>query len=84
MSPMISTPAARARSAIGWRLSGTPGAESQLIAEAVALRQLMRSRNLFNLDEFLGLAASDPRSYRAFMQQHLFDHCQTGPPGIDG
>jgi glucosamine-6-phosphate deaminase len=28
----------------------------------------------FNLDEFLGLAADDPRSYRAFMQRHLFDH----------
>lgn len=45
------------------------------------LTTLCRSRQLdfsrattFNLDEFLGLAASDPRSYRAFMQQHLFDH----------
>jgi glucosamine-6-phosphate deaminase len=28
----------------------------------------------FNLDEFLGVAADDPRSYRAFMQRHLFDH----------
>lgn len=28
----------------------------------------------FNLDEFLGLDAGDPRSYRAFMQRHLFDH----------
>ena len=28
----------------------------------------------FNLDEFLGLSGADPRSYRAFMQQHLFDH----------
>jgi glucosamine-6-phosphate deaminase len=27
----------------------------------------------FNLDEFRGLSASDPRSYRAFMQRHLFD-----------
>jgi glucosamine-6-phosphate deaminase len=27
----------------------------------------------FNLDEFLGLASEDPRSYRAFMQRHLFD-----------
>ena len=27
----------------------------------------------FNLDEFLGVAPSDPRSYRAFMQHHLFD-----------
>ena len=28
----------------------------------------------FNLDEFLGLAPDDPRSYRRFMQRHLFDH----------
>jgi len=28
----------------------------------------------FNLDEFLGLPGSDPHSYRAFMQRHLFDH----------
>src|SRR5260221_4133350 len=28
----------------------------------------------FNLDEFLGVPARDPRSYRAFMQRHLFDH----------
>jgi glucosamine-6-phosphate deaminase len=28
----------------------------------------------FNLDEFLGVARSDPRSYRAFMQRHFFDH----------
>lgn len=26
----------------------------------------------FNLDEFLGVAAGDPGSYRTFMQQHLF------------
>lgn len=28
----------------------------------------------FNLDEFLGVDGDDPRSYRAFMQRHLFDH----------
>lgn len=28
----------------------------------------------FNLDEFLGLAPDDPRSYRSFMQRRLFDH----------
>ncbi len=28
----------------------------------------------FNLDEFLGIAPSDPRSYRTFMARHLFDH----------
>jgi glucosamine-6-phosphate deaminase len=28
----------------------------------------------FNLDEFVGVAAPDPGSYRAFMNRHLFDH----------
>jgi glucosamine-6-phosphate deaminase len=28
----------------------------------------------FNLDEFLGVAATHPGSYRSFMQRHLFDH----------
>ena len=27
----------------------------------------------FNLDEFLGIDAQDPRSYHAFMRRHLFD-----------
>jgi len=33
----------------------------------------------FNLDEFLGVGARDPRSYRAFMQRHLFDHVNIKP-----
>ena len=28
----------------------------------------------FNLDEYFPLPASNPRSYRSFMQAHLFDH----------
>lgn len=28
----------------------------------------------FNLDEYVGLGADHPESYRYFMQQHLFDH----------
>ena len=33
----------------------------------------------FNLDEFLGLSAEDPRSYHAFMRRHLFDHVNLSP-----
>src|SRR5439155_27015001 len=36
----------------------------------------------FNLDEFLGLEARDPRSYHAFMQRHLFDHVNLSPRRI--
>jgi glucosamine-6-phosphate deaminase len=28
----------------------------------------------FNLDEFAGIGGTDPRSYRAFMREHLFRH----------
>lgn len=33
----------------------------------------------FNLDEFAGLAPSDARSYRAFLQRHFFDHVNVSP-----
>jgi len=36
----------------------------------------------FNLDEFLGLAPSDPRSYRTFMARHLFDAVNLAPRRI--
>jgi glucosamine-6-phosphate deaminase len=51
-----------------------------------ALVALSRSRAIdfshvttFNLDEFLGLSADDPRSYHAFMRRHLFDHVNLSP-----
>jgi len=36
----------------------------------------------FNLDEFLGIDGRDPRSYRAFMQRHFFDHVNLAPRRI--
>jgi glucosamine-6-phosphate deaminase len=33
----------------------------------------------FNLDEFLGLPATHPGSYRSFMEQHLFSHVNIKP-----
>ncbi len=33
----------------------------------------------FNLDEYVGLPASHPQSYRYFMQQSLFDHINIDP-----
>ncbi len=33
----------------------------------------------FNLDEFLGIAADDPRSYHAFMRRHLFENINVAP-----
>jgi glucosamine-6-phosphate deaminase len=37
----------------------------------------------FNLDEFAGLGRDDPGSYRAFMQDALFDHVPIDPANID-
>ena len=33
----------------------------------------------FNLDEYVGLAPDDPRSYHAYMKAHLFDHVDIRP-----
>lgn len=49
-----------------------------LYAELVALCEAgaadFRKATTFNLDEFVGVSPQDPRSYRAFMHRHLFDH----------
>lgn len=37
----------------------------------------------FNLDEFVGVSAGDPGSYRAFMQAELFDHVSITPAHIE-
>ena len=46
----------------------------ELVALARERRVDFSNATTFNLDEFLGLSGADPRSYRAFMQRHLFDH----------
>ncbi len=33
----------------------------------------------FNLDEYVGLTPDDPRSYHAYMKEHLFDHVDINP-----
>ena len=37
----------------------------------------------FNLDEFLGIPAAHPGSYRSFMQRHLFDRVNIDPARIN-
>ena len=36
----------------------------------------------FNLDEFAGLDAASPNSYRAYMQAELFEHVSIDPANI--
>ena len=46
----------------------------ELIRLRAAARVDLSHAVTFNLDEFVGLHARDPRSYHAFMRQHLFAH----------
>ena len=87
---VFSTPGALARALaldVARRLAEKPGltlglptgrTPIPLYREIVRLHQAGRAdfsrARTFNLDEFLGIAPNDSRSYRAFMQRHLFDH----------
>lgn len=44
-------------------------------AEGLSFRRV----TTFNLDEYVGLSATHPQSYRRFMQEHLFQHIDIGP-----
>ncbi len=65
---------------LGLATGGTPlGTYTELI-------RLHREENLdfsrvvtFNLDEYVGLSATHPQSYRHFMQRHFFDHINVDP-----
>jgi glucosamine-6-phosphate deaminase len=66
--------AANPRIVLGLPTGSTP---IPLYAELVRLHELgranFRSATTFNLDEFLGIAPSDPGSFRTFMNGHLFN-----------
>ena len=68
---------------LGLATGGTP---TQTYAELVRAHQekgLDFSRvTTFNLDEYIGLGAQHERSFRAFMQHHLFDHVNISPANI--
>jgi glucosamine-6-phosphate deaminase len=58
----------------------------ELYAELIRLhrrgRADFRRATSFNLDEFTGLRADDPRSFHAFMRAHLFDHVNVTPARV--
>jgi glucosamine-6-phosphate deaminase len=54
----------------------------ELVRQHAAGRADFSRATTFNLDEFLGVSATDPRSYRAFMEKHLFDHVNLSPRRI--
>ena len=54
----------------------------ELVRHHTAGRADFSRATTFNLDEFLGVSAKDPRSYYAFMAKHLFDHVNLSPRRI--
>ncbi|MDX1676703.1 glucosamine-6-phosphate deaminase [Arsukibacterium sp.] len=62
------------QSVLGLATGSTPLALYQLLVSACRRQHVSFARaRTFNLDEYLGLAGDHPRSYRYFMQQHLFN-----------
>lgn len=53
------------------------GLYSELVARSRAGKMSLSAVRIFNLDEYCGLAQSDPHSYAAFLHQHLI-----APAGI--
>ena len=67
--------ARRADSVLGLATGSTPLHTYAQLIERVRRGELsFRAVRTFNLDEYLGLAADHPQSYRSFMDQHLFSH----------
>lgn len=70
---VIKTLAARPATVLGLPTGRTPVRLYARLREAFAAGRVdFSGATSFNLDEFVGLPASHPASYRSFMQQHLF------------
>jgi glucosamine-6-phosphate deaminase len=60
---------------LGLATGGTPiGIYSNIIADHQKNGTSYRWVSSFNLDEYVGLSAHDPNSYRYYMNHNLFDH----------
>jgi glucosamine-6-phosphate deaminase len=63
------------RSVLGLATGGTPiGIYEELVRKHKQEQLSFRGVTTFNLDEYVGLAADHPQSYRAYMAQQLFRH----------
>jgi glucosamine-6-phosphate deaminase len=79
---------------LGLPAGRTPLGMYQELARVYREQQLNFSQvRTFNLDEYLGLPSSHPKSYHTYMQRQFFDHVNVAPenihipdgsPGIDG
>lgn len=72
--------AARPDSALGLATGGTmTGLYDELSRRRAAGRLSFARAKGFNLDEYLGLAPEDPRSFAAYMRRSLFDRVDFAP-----
>jgi glucosamine-6-phosphate deaminase len=82
-SSVARTLAASPRTVLGLPTGRTPiPLYRELVRLHAAGRADFSQATTFNLDEFLGIAADDPRSYCAFMQRHLFGGVNLSPRRI--
>lgn len=67
-------------SVIGLATGSTPtGAYRELVRQHKEEGLNFSNVDTFNLDEYLGLAACHPQSYRYFMNEHLLNHININP-----
>jgi glucosamine-6-phosphate deaminase len=71
--------AAHARLVLGLPTGRTPLAFYRELVALHAEGADFSSLTTFNLDEFLGIPASHPGSYRTFMEEHFFGHVNVRP-----
>lgn len=68
---------------LGLATGSTPIGTYELLAkDHVTAKTSYRSVTTFNLDEYIGLEATHPQSYRFFMEQNLFQHLDILPENI--
>lgn len=63
---------AKPAAVLGLATGGTPVATYRCLVSKVQQGLDMSQVTTFNLDEYFGLAATSPQSYRSFMNEHLF------------
>jgi len=63
------------RAVLGLATGGTPvGVYERIVRDFKRGLVSFKQATTFNLDEYVGLPAGHPESYRSYMNRHLFDH----------
>lgn len=68
------------KAVLGLATGGTPvGIYEELVKAYQKGRVSFKGVTAFNLDEYVGLPADHPESYRTYMNRHLYDHIDLPP-----